>query len=296
MMKILVIHSWGMGDLILATPMLKSLAKSGYEIDLAVFGSFAKIILKNNDFVKRIYELRSLLDLLKFFGRYDYLVATAGTSPIKINFLGKFLMVKKIFAMKQEKNIHRIDMNLKIVKPLLKVIDKNPYIYVNNCKKFIKQGEKNIGFAVGSGVKQKFKRWDKEKYKELIEKIDGNKLVFIGNDESDLEKFFKNLDVTIVKENLENVIGIISNLDLLIGNDNGLMHIGYATGINTVTIFGMTNEKETGGYRENNESVFLDVECRPCFDPSTDKVGCNLYSCLKNLESERIWKVCQKYL
>jgi heptosyltransferase-2 len=296
MKKILVIHTWGMGDLILATPMLKSLAKSGYKVDLAVFGNFAKIILKNNDFVKNLYELNSLFDLFKFSGKYDYLVSTAGTNPLKINLLGKFLRVKRVFAMNQERNIHRIDMNLKIVKQFLKVIDKNPYIYVNNCKKFIKKGEKNIGFAVGSGVKQKFKRWDKEKYKELIEKIEGNKLVFIGNDERDLEDFFKNLDVTIVKENLENVIGIISNLDLLIGNDNGLMHIGYATGVNTVTIFGMTNEKETGGYRENNESVFLDLECRPCFHTIIDKPQCNYYKCLKNLKSEKVWKVCQKYL
>jgi heptosyltransferase-2 len=272
------------------------LAESGYEIDLAVFGGFAKIILKNNDFIKQIYELNSLFDLLKFFGKYDYLVATAGTNPFKIKILGKFLGVKKVFAMKQEKNIHRIDMNLKIVKPLLKVVDKNPYIYINDCKKYIKEDKKNIGFVVGSGAKQKFKRWDKEKYKELIERIEGNKLVFLGKDESDLEEFFKDLNITIVKENLENVIGIISNLDLLIGNDNGLMHIGYATKINTVTIFGMTNEKETGGYRENNESVFLDLECHPCFDPSSDKIGCNTYECLKNLESERVWKICQKYL
>jgi heptosyltransferase-2 len=296
MMKILVIHSWGMGDLILATPMLKSLAKNGYEVDLAVFGGFAKVILKNNDFIKSIYELSSFFDFVKFFKKYDYLVSTAGTNPFKIKILGKFLGVKNVFAMKQERNVHRIDMNLKIVNPLLKIIEKEPYIYVNGCKKYIDDKKKNIGFAVGSGVKQKFKRWDKEKYKKLIEKMDGNKLVFLGKDESDLEKFFKNLDVTIVKENLEDVIGIISNLDLLIGNDNGLMHIGYATKINTVTIFGMTNEKETGGYRKNNESIFLDIKCRPCFDPSTDKLKCNTYECLKNLESERVWKVCQKYL
>ncbi|GAX86857.1 conserved hypothetical protein [Lebetimonas natsushimae] len=296
MKKILVIHTWGMGDLILATPMLKSLAKSGYIVDLAVFGSFAKIILKNNDFIKQIYELNSLFNLLKFFGKYDYLVSTAGTNPIKIKLLGKMLGVKRIFTLKQERNIHRIDMNLKIVKSLLKIVDKEPYIYINDCKKYIKKGEKNIGFAVGSGAKQKFKRWDREKYKELIGRIEGNKLVFLGKDESDLEEFFKNLDVTIVKENLEDVIGIISNLNLLVGNDNGLMHIGYATKINTVTIFGMTNEKETGGYRKNNENVFLNLECRPCFDPSTDKLKCNTYECLKNLESENVWKVCQKYL
>jgi len=294
--NVLVVHTWGMGDLILATPMMKSLHKSGYNVDLAVFGKYAKILLRNNDFIGNIFELNSIFGLIGFFGKYDYLVATAGMNPAKVKVLAKILGIREAFAMRQKRNVHRIEMNLKIVEPLLRYIDKEPYVYVGNCVKYISRDRKNVGFAVGSSKKQKFKRWSKEKYGELISKIDANKLVFIGKGEEDLEEFFVNFDVAIVKESLENVVGIISHLDLLIGNDNGLLQIGYALGINTITIFGMTNEKETGGYRVNNESVFLDLKCRPCFDPSTDKLGCDNYRCLKDLRSEVVWKICQKYL
>ena len=292
-MKILVIHSWGLGDLIMATPMLKSLAKSRHEVDLVLFSKVNGVILKENNFLENIFYITSKKDFFKFFRKYDALVATAGTNPKKMKFLAKILGIKKVFASFQEKDIHRIDMNLKIVKPLLKEIDKKPYIYISNedVSKYLKKG-KNIGFAVGSGARQKFKRWGK--FKELISKIEGNKLIFIGPDEKDLEKEFK--EFNIVKEPLEKVITLISKLDLMVGNDNGLMHIAYATKINTVTIYGMTNEKETGGYRKNNKAVFLDLECRPCFDPATDKIGCNTLECLKNLESERVWKVCQQFL
>jgi len=292
-MKILVIHSWGLGDLIMSTPMLKSLSKSGHSVDLVLFSKANSIILKENNFLENVFYISSKLDFLKFFKKYDCLVATAGTNPKKIKFLVKMLGIKKVFASFQEKDIHRIDMNLKIVKPILKEIDKEPYVYIPNIdvSKYLKK-DKNIGFAIGSGAKQKFKRWDK--FKELIRKTKGNKLIFIGPDEKDLEEEFK--EFNIVKESLENVIALISKLDLLVGNDNGLMHIGYATKTNTVTIFGMTNEKETGGYRENNKSVFLEMECRPCFNPANDEIGCKEISCLKNLEVERVWKSCQEFL
>jgi ADP-heptose:LPS heptosyltransferase len=188
-------------------------------------------------------------------------------------------------------------MNLEIVKPLLKKIDKEPYIYINNSQKvlekYLKDNQKNIGFAVGSGAKQRFKRW--AYFKGLIEKIDGNRLIFIGPDEIELENEFKDLGV-IVKESIEDTINLISNLDLLVGNDNGLMHIGYATKVNSVTIFGMTNEKETGGYRDNSENIFFDMDCRPCFDPSTDYVGCSSFDCLKKLSVKEVLEKCQKYL
>jgi len=296
MNRILVFHSWGMGDMIMATPMLKSLALSGYKVDLVTTSEINKRILKNNDFLENIFVIDKIWKMIMFFKRYDYLVATAGINPKKIRLLGKLLGVKKVFCGEQEKDIHRIDMNLKIVKPLLKNVTKEPYIYINNNQEVLEKyliNQKNIGFAIGSGSRQKFKRWSY--FKELIQKIDGNKLIFIGPDEKELEEEFKDLGI-IVKENIENTINLISNLDLLIGNDNGLMHIGYATKINTLTIFGMTNEKETGGYRKNNESVFLNLECRPCFNPATDYVGCSDFKCLKELSVEEVYKRCQKFL
>jgi len=296
--KILVLHTWGLGDLILATPMLKSLYKSGHQVELALFSSANQVILQQNTFLENIHLVSSKWELLKFFGRFDALVATAGTDPKKVKMLAKILGIRQVFAAPQERDVHRIRMNLKIVQPLLHVIDQEPYIYSPSnpalIAKYKKNREKLIGFAVGSGKKQKFKRW--QGFKDLIKRMPGKKLVFIGPDEEELYKEYEKLDVTIVKEPLENILALTSHLDLLVGNDNGLMHIGYATRINTVTIYGMTNEKETGGYRQNNKAIFLEMKCRPCFDPSTDKIGCTTLDCLRDLSVERVWSVCQEFL
>jgi len=298
-MKILVIHSWGIGDLIMATPMLKSLHASGHTVDLALFTGANKTILNENDFVRRIFLVSSKLDFLKFLWRYDALVSTAGTNPKKVQFLAKLLGMKKVFCKAQEKDIHRIEMNLQTVDELLTKKTKEPYIFIDSDKtalieKYIDKTGKNIGICIGSGSKQKFKRW--HGYKELLKKFEGNVLVFIGPDEVELEEEFAKENAVIVKESLENTIKLISQLDLVVGNDNGLMHIAYAAKRDTVTIYGMTNEKETGGYYPNNKEVFLEMTCRPCFDPATDKVGCTTLDCLKDLSVEEVWETCQKFL
>jgi len=299
-MRVLVLHPWGIGDLIMATPMLKSLALSGYEVDLILFSKANVTILEQNDFITNIHQIDSKWKLVKFFGRYDYLVATAGVNPKKIRLLNFLIGAKEVFAATQIKNMHRIDMNLQIVSKLIKKTTKEPYIYLNDnemvIKKYLNPHRKNIGFGVGSGKRQRFKRWDR--FAELIERIEGNKLLFIGPDEDELEGEYAELDVTIVKESLANTIQIISRLDLFVGNDNGLSHIAYATRCPTVTIFGMTNEKETGGYGycSNQEAVFLDMECRPCFNPTNDNVGCGTFDCLKKLDVDKVYKACRKFL
>jgi len=299
MKRVLVIHSWGMGDMILATPMLKSLDASGYHIDLVLTSKINLTIIKNAPFIRECYFIEKKWEFFKFFRKYDYLVATAGTNPQKIKLLNFLIGAKKVFTLPQEKNLHRIEMNLKIIKSLLSKVEKEPYIYRTKDDGILREyltSQKNIGFAIGSGSNQKFKRWGMTHFRALMGKLEGNKLVFIGPDENELEEELNGLDVSVVKGSLEEIILLISKLDLLIGNDNGLMHIAHATKTNSITIFGMTNERETGGYRDNSESVFLEMDCRPCFNPSTDSVGCKTYECLQQLPVEEVLKKCLKFL
>ncbi len=293
-MRVLVFHSWGMGDLIMATPMLQSLHLSGHQVDLVVTSELNKTILKENRFLNNIYLIKNYLELFKFYKKYDVLAATAGINPKKVFLLNLSVRAKHVFATKQKKSVHRIDVNIENVKAILTEIRKEPYIYLEHNENILKKyfsNCKNIGFAVGSGKRQSFKRMDIAKYVELIKKIDGNKLIFIGQDELELKKELEGLNVKIVSENIENTIAIISRLDMLIGNDNGLMQIGYATKTKTITIFGMTNEKETGGYFEQNKSFFLDMPCRPCFDSSNDRLKCSEIRCLKDISVEKIYEL-----
>jgi len=55
MKKILVIHTWGMGDIILATPMLKSLTLNGYQVDLVLSSKINLTIIKQAPFLNNVF-------------------------------------------------------------------------------------------------------------------------------------------------------------------------------------------------------------------------------------------------
>lgn len=314
MKRVLIYHSWGLGDTVMATPMFKALYKSGYEVNIIVTSKTNKKILENSNFIKNIYILSNYKKILFFvymnYGKFDFLIATLGINPNKVQLLSYLFGIKKYFAKYNEDNIHRIKDNLIVVKELLNkniIIDK-PYINMINLNskkiksKYIKKNKKNIGFSIGSGYKQIYKRWGVDNYIKLFKYYENeNLLVFIGPDEKDLKEKLVNIkNITIVNEQIENIISIINSLDLLVGTDNGLMHIGYGLEKETITFYGMTNEKEIGGYNPLiNHNIYLDIECRPCINSKTKIFKCDKeIECLKNISfefvSEKINKILYK--
>ena len=190
MKKVLVFHSWGIGDLIMATPMLRTLAINGYKVDLFLTSETNSLVIKNAPFINKVFVGRSYLNIFLFFKRYDYLISTACIDPKKVKLLNFIINAKHVLTGIQLNNEHRIDTNLRIVSPIVDKYTRHCYIYndanENILKKYLKKG-KNIGFAIGSGSKQKYKRWDITKFRKLIQRFDANKLVFIGPDERELE-------------------------------------------------------------------------------------------------------------
>jgi len=295
MKKVLVLHTWGMGDMIMATPMLRSLFENGYQVDLIVTTVVNLKIMKNADFIHKIFLVKNIFQYLKFAFGYDYLIVTTGTNLNKIKFLNLIIMAKNVLAGTPKKNEHRIVSNLNIINSIVTHKTDKTFISIekdsNVLDKYITSSEKVYGFAIGSGSNQKFKRWPIDKWISLIEHFDGIKLVFIGPDEVDLQKKLLGIkNIMIVLENLEDTIQVINSLDCLVGTDNGVMHIGYALGIKTFTLFGMTNPLEIGGYNKSlNHNISLNLSCAPCFHSENSIVGCNTLECLNNISAEYVY-------
>lgn len=303
MKKVLVLHTWGMGDMIMATPMLRSLFENGYQVDLIVTTIVNLKVIKNADFINRIFLIKNIFQYLKFAFKYDYLIVTTGTNLNKIKHLNLIIRAKNILTGTPKKNEHRIISNLNIINSIVTHKSDKTFISIEKdskvLDKYITSSEKVYGFAIGSGSNQKFKRWPIDKWISLIECFDGIKLVFIGPDEMDLqEKLLGIENIKIVRENLEDTIMLISSLDYLIGTDNGIMHIGYALEIKTFTLFGMTNPLEIGGYSKVlNRNISLNLNCAPCFYSENSLVSCDTLDCLNNLSVEYVYnKIDKKYV
>ncbi|BAF70360.1 glycosyltransferase family 9 protein [Nitratiruptor sp. SB155-2] len=305
MKKILIFHNGGIGDTIMATPIMQMLYDNGYEIDLILHSVLNKTILTGLDKFENIYVIDKKIHLLFFalknFKKYDYLVGTVGADVNKLQKLALLLGVKEWFGKSNGKDRHRIDENIDVIKRLLhrSQVKRSPYIYLRKnekiIEKYIDKNRKNLGFAIGSGKNQKFKRWGIENYKELFKKYqDENILVFIGPDEMDLKKQLRECkNITVVNESLKDTIAIINHLDLLVGNDNGLMHIGYALKKKTLTLHGMTNRLEIGGYNEKiNHYIDLELSCRQseCFDSKIWGIRCikDSFECLDKITPKMV--------
>jgi heptosyltransferase-2 len=163
------------------------------------------------------------------------------------------------------------------------------------------QGMLLVGFNPGAAYGPA-KCWPVEKFvslgKALVERFkDCHILVFGTNKEESVAEDIcgsigemgRNL---AGKTSLAEAMGLISNLDLLVTNDSGLMHVGAALGIPLVAIFGSTNPVTTGPWSNNSIIIRHELPCSPCLKRScpTD------FRCLLGIEVEEVLQACLQQL
>lgn len=137
-----------------------------------------------------------------------------------------------------------------------------------------------VGIAPGAGESwgknARFKHWPVIRFTQLADRITeelGAKIVIVGSpaERSIADAIIyamKHKPVDLVgKTSLEELIATLSNLDLLIANDGGPLHMAVALGIKTVSIFGPVDETVYGPYPPSPKHRVITgaVECRPCY-------------------------------
>lgn len=95
------------------------------------------------------------------------------------------------------------------------------------------------------------------------------------------------------KTTLKEAIALISQIDVLVTNDSGLMHVASAFGRPVVAMYGSTDYRHTPPFSKYSEIVSLDLECAPC-----QKRECPLghHRCMELLKPETVYSVLKKYL
>ena len=95
------------------------------------------------------------------------------------------------------------------------------------------------------------------------------------------------------KTTLKEAIALISQIDALVTNDSGLMHVASAFGRPVIAMYGSTDYHHTPPFSKYSEIVSLDLECAPC-----QKRECPLghHHCMELLKPETVYSVLKKYL
>ncbi len=288
--KILIIRLSSLGDVILTTPLIRSLKNflPKVIIEYVVREEYEDILI-NNPYISKIFTFTkdenrnkeltanlannnydAVIDLQNNF-RSARLINALNCSVFKFNkrSLDKFLLVKfKINKLKDAPTIP-----VRYAKTInLKLDDEGLDIISYNSPSEILEGNKSyIGIAPGS--RHFTKMWPAEYFTELGKLINktGKKIVLFGGT-SDIEickTLNKEIPGSINLCNQNDILQTVVDMkkcETVICNDSGLMHAACAAKVPVLTIFGST-VKEFGFVPYNNRNFILEnnsLTCRPC--------------------------------
>ena len=159
----------------------------------------------------------------------------------------------------------------------------------------------NPGAAYGSS-----KRWLPERFAEVanrvIAQLNGSVLLLGGPKETGIaDNILKAVDPLLVTQasllnlsgrtSLRELMAIIAESDVLVTNDSGPMHIGYAVGTPLVAIFGSTSPEHTGPVNKTDRVIRKSIGCSPCFERQCKK---NNLACMDLITSEEVYSAVKK--
>lgn len=244
-----------------------------------------------------------------------------------------FLLTKTIPFISELRDIHHILYYLELLRRAgIKTPYRHPWIYMTTGERTsaINEFNKlrrpviviNPGATYGSA-----KRWPSGHFSELINRIIdelGATVILVGSEKERVisKEILKAVEDEFVKNNhlidrtgktsLRELIRTIYASDLLVTNDSGPMHIGYALGVPVVALFGSTSPELTGPLSYVNPERYgfeIDIEfsakdlvlnkalsCSPCFkrECPEGEPAClqkilpdEVFSCIKELLPQR---------
>lgn len=298
---------------LLVRPWVAPLFENNPDID--------EIILYEDKFDSLLgrFKLSSLLKAKKFCSSILFqnafdaaLIAFLSGIPERIGYSrdGRgFLLTSAIPFNRDDRKIHHVFYYLNILKNIgIDTEYSQPYIYLSmeerlRARAVLKNLRRpvigiNPGATYGST-----KRWPSERFaevsKRIITELDGSVVIFGGQSEVEIAKeicTFVNaerqtpdseLKMTAGKTSLRELSALISECDILLTNDSGPMHIGYAVRTPLVAIFGSTDPSLTGPLGKEDVAIKKELQCSPCFKRACDK---QKMACMTSITPDEVFE------
>ena len=158
-----------------------------------------------------------------------------------------------------------------------------------------------IGFQIGA--RDNYKVWPKDKFVELGKRLNQYnpdvRILLIGSkDEAKTcrrtaERIGPAASNTAGRINLKELKALAAQMDLLVTNDTGAMHMAIALGVRTVSLFGPTDFLGVGPAQDPHLHHVVSIEkpCRPCL---TRK--CMNPFCMDQIRVDRVFQVVREVL
>lgn len=296
-MKILVICTQRIGDVLLITPLIRSL-RNAYPtacIDALVFSDTLQILQGNQDIntvigvERHTQKLQRLKELVKLWNQYDLSVSAIPSDRARIygwaaskkhygsyhekdNLLAKYLMFRSILFDNQ--NTHTVAMNLKLCELLGIPKDETVVAPESSETPFLEKFKKPYA-VVHPYPKFLYKSWTTDEWRKLLLYLSHQQLnVYISGSSDPAEiAYCREL---IVDENTQSIAGnysladltsIIEHAELYIGVDTSVTHLAASTGVKVIALYGPTNPVKWGPWPHNKsperQTIWLSYASTP---------------------------------
>ena len=276
-MKVLVVQQrYGIGDMLIFLPYLKALSeKNNVKISLlAKKTSRSSELFKSETFLDEIIDLDSTNDGISgFFNlskeikkrKFDKIYIFNGSLRYKL--MAIFAGIKSIYQYPLFTSKDIIFQTAKVfTEPLVgKILSTEPNLLlkeedVREAKSTYRINEKTKNIVLGVSASGPTKRWGIENYINLATQLSQYKeckfFIAVGKNDSEIIDKIKKSNInticmTMEKLSISNILNIIKNCNLYIGNDTGFMHMSAALGIKSIGIFTDSPAYSYSGYSKN---------------------------------------------
>lgn len=165
-----------------------------------------------------------------------------------------------------------------------------------------------VAIHAGSGGYSLARRWEPAKFAQvadtLAEKHDAQ-IILVGGTGDDTQVVKSAMRVEPIDltgtTTLAELADVISQCDLYIGTDSGVMHIAASTGTSVLAIFGPSNHEAWSPYAPDSKTVVVRSapECSPCSYVGHGvglREGCAARTCMRMITAQNVIEATEKLL
>jgi len=334
--RICIFATSGIGNLIMLTPMIRTLRSGIPDARITVVASpnGAKDVLEGGDLVDEVVVLDRKRKLRKIRDDWPDLAIAAthrGFMRAKRAFRtgaiyrlgfrydhGEKLDTGFLFthAVPLDESKHEVEQGLDLIRQLGIPQIRKLYMHIGDEDRSIarkmlqeagvQEGDILIGVHVGPADPERgWRCWPIDRFAQLGDIITTNynaKLIIVGGPAevpvaNEVASSMERKPIILAgKTTLRQTAAVMEKCQLFIGNDTGPMHVAAAVGVPVICIFGPASSSKHGPYGDNCFVVESDLPCRPCHEPHNPKPECQSLDCLEAITVDMVMDTVARIL
>jgi ADP-heptose:LPS heptosyltransferase len=330
--KILIIRLSSLGDVLLATPIVRALAKRYpyARVDFLTKAQYAPL-LDQNPFLRKVLRLEKggMCELLRLRStlRKEYDLVVDLHKNLRSFVLTPLLIGPRVIRAPKHTILRQL-----LVRFKWNLMSDKPSIPLRNLEALRPFGVKDDGqgldffgdagsiarakdvltehrltakeaIGLAPGAKWFTKRWPLKNFIRILELLPDRRFILLGEDREtalgeEIARALPGRAVNLMgRTDLQTAGEILRRCKALITNDTGLMHLGCAVKIPVVALFGSTR-REFGFFPFRARSRVLEKElaCRPCTTVGKDICKLGTLECLEGVAAQEVVDALQEMI